>query len=191
MLSHTVLAFSLLSSVAATAAATPPVPDAAQGLGPGLHIHLEQDVDAPADATWRALADDYVGVADWTTTVADSWVMAEADVPEGLTAHADAPVIGRMVKGKLGVLSETLVEFDDGGRTFTFQAGGLPRMLAYSQNTQRVAELPDGRSRITFDIYVVPNLPKMMHSKIDKRFRKKMAAILVEFRDHIEAAQPE
>ncbi len=181
------LLLALTGLAAASPAAAPAIPAAAQDLPVGLHIHLEEEIAASADESWRVLAHEYVDVASWTGTVKKSWEMTQEDVPEGVAAHADAPVIGRMVKGGLGVISETLVAYDDAGRTFTFQAGGLPKMIAYSQNTQRVVELSDGRSRITWDIYVVPNGPKMLRNKIEKRFAKKLGATLIEARDHIEA----
>ncbi len=184
---YLLLAASLAAAAPSPAAEPPPVPAAAQDLPLGLHIHLEEEVAASADESWSMLAHDYVDVADWTGTVVKSWEMTDADVPAGMAAHADAPVIGRMVKSKLGVISETLVAYDDAGRTFTFRAGGLPAVLAYSQNTQHVIELPDGRSKITWDIYVVPNGPPMLRKKIEKRFTRNLGRVLLEARDRIEA----
>ncbi len=180
--------FLIAASLAAVAGTpTSDIPAAAAHLPEGVHVHLETEVDASTDASWAMLAHEYVGVSDWTTTVKNSWVMTPSDVPEGVAADADAPVIGRMVKSKLGVISETLVNYDEAGKTFTFRAGGLPSIIAYSQSTQQVVDLGDGRSKITWDIYMVPNVPPTMHKRLEKRFQRKLGAVLEEARVRIEA----
>jgi len=137
----------LISSVLAAE-----VPAAAEGLGKGMHIQLTQSVEAPAEDAWRVLAHEYVALDSWSSMVEASREMSEADLPEGYAPDPDAPVIGRVVTTGFGEVSETLVDYDEAAMTFTFRAGGLPKMLAYSQNTHRVLDDGDGSSTITYDI---------------------------------------
>jgi hypothetical protein len=162
------MSLSLTAFLGLFAAAAPvDVPPLAAELPTGVAIHLERDIDAPAATVWGLLAHDYVAIDAWEHRVQASRAMTEADLPAGVVAHADAPVVGRIVNTGLGEIAETLIEYDEDGRSFTFHAAGLPPILRYAQNTQSVVDLGDGRSRVTFDIYLVPKrgLPKKMLAK--------------------------
>ena len=180
----------LLAASANAAAGT--VPPEAADLPAGVHIHLEREVDASAEEAWRVLAHEYVDVAVWSTSTAESWEMTAADVPEGYTPDPDAPVIGRVLtSAKFGEITETLVMYDEEGRSFRFAGGGLPKIMPYAGNTQSVVDLGDGRSKIVFDIYFVPKGPaKLMKGKIKKVFERGLGRSLDEAATYIETGTP-
>jgi len=177
-------------SFAGAPATTAEVPEAAAALPQGLHISLEQAVDAPASEVWGLLAHDYVSINDWSSVVLASREMLESDLPEGFAADADAPVIGRIVTSGFGDVSETLVMYDEDEKTFTFRAGGLPGFIAYSQNTHAVLDMGDGTSLITYDIYLVPKGPmRLMKGKLERRFQEVLGHHLEEAKDYIETGE--
>ncbi|MFT5680918.1 MAG: hypothetical protein ACI8RZ_001824 [Myxococcota bacterium] len=168
-------------------AAEPAIPAAAEGLGKGMHIHLEQTIAAPADEVWRVLAHEYVGVDVWSSIVLASRPMTTADLSEGTTSDPDAPVIGRVVTSGFGDVTEALVMYDEADRTFTFRAGNLPGIIAYSQNTHEVHDLGDGTSTVTFDIYVVPKgVMRLMKGKLRSKLSEGLGHHLEEAAAYIE-----
>ena len=73
------------------------------------------------------------------------------------------------------------MDYDEEAMTFTFRAGGLPDIIAYSQNTQSVVDHGDGTSTVRFDIYMVPKGPaKLMKRKLKRRFEENLGHVLVE-----------
>ena len=176
--------------VAARELAEAGVPPEAAGLGKAVRLHLERDVEASADATWALLAHDYANVAAWSSTTATSWPMTADQVPVGLSADDDAPEIGRVLTSeRFGEITETLVMYDEDARTFRFATGGLPSLMAYAGNTHAVHDLGDGRSRITFDVYLVPKGPMRLFSgKIERRFEAALTRTLDEAATAIEAS---
>ncbi len=168
-------------------AAEPAIPAAAADLGRGMHIHLEQTVDAPADEAWRVLAHEYVGVDAWSSTVLASRPMTEADLTEGYSSDPAAPVIGRVVTSGFGDVTEALVMYDEAGKTFTFRAGNLPGIIAYSQNTHTVTALSDGTSLVAYDIYVVPGgVMRLMKGKLRSKMTTGLGHHLEEAAAYIE-----
>ena len=184
-----VTAASLLLSSAVMAWDVPPE---AADLGAGVHIHIEREVNASAAQAWAVLAHDYVDVADWSTSTTQSRAMTAAEVPAGLTPDPAAPVPGRVqVSEKFGEITETLVMYDEAGRSFRFVGGGLPGFLPYAGNTQSVVDLGDGRSRIAFDIYFVPRGPaKLLKGRFEKKFEAGLGRALDEAVVYIETGEP-
>jgi hypothetical protein len=176
----------MILALATLSAALAAPPAAAADLGPGIEIHIEREIEASADAVWGLVAHEYADVG-WSSMVVSSREMLEADLPKGIVADSAAPVIGRMVTTGFGEVSETLVAYDDTARAFTFRAGGLPGFIAYSQNTHTVTALDDGRSSLSFDIYVVPKGPmRLMKNRLKKRFAENISHHMDEAKAEVE-----
>ena len=176
----------------AASALSQTVPTEAADLGPGVHIHVEREVNASADAAWALLAHDFADIESWSSKVVASRAMTTEDVPARFSVDPDAPLPGRVVTaGKFGELTETLVMYDEAGKTFRFAGDGLPKILPYAGNTQAVVDLGQGRSRVTWDIYVVPKgMAKLMKGKIAKRMESGLSQTLDEAVAAIEASEP-
>ncbi|MCB9795836.1 MAG: SRPBCC family protein [Alphaproteobacteria bacterium] len=167
-------------------------PEEARGLGRGISLRLEREINAPAAQAWRVLADEYVDVATWSTTTERSWEMREADLSDGLVPDAAAPVIGRMLlSGRFGEISEVLTLFDAEHMRLRFATGHLPAVLAYAGNTQSVTALGPERCRVCFDIYLVPRGPAWLLSGAFKRvFARGLGRAIDDLVTYVETGRP-
>ncbi len=93
-----------------------------------MDIHIETDINAPADDVWAVLGSRFAEIASWSSTVQSSRPLASEDVPPGFTVAAEAPVPGRETTTRAGTLREFLTEYSDSERVLTFRADGLPRV---------------------------------------------------------------
>lgn len=177
------------SLLALTAAASEPVPAAAADLGKGMHIQVSRTIDASLEETWALFADDFAGISAWSAGVEASRELAAAELPEGFSADGDAPMLGRVVTVGGKEQSHVLVDFDSTGGTFTFRSSDLPPVMAYAQNAHTIEALPDGRTRVSVDVYLVPRgLGRLLSGKIAEKFTGYMDGYLSEAQAHLESA---
>lgn len=83
-------------------------------------------VDAPADQVWEVLARRFGDISAWASAVSES---ASVPSPTGEPVGA-----GRTVRTSFGELRETLVRYDERGRSLGYRAEGLPFPVAGSTN---------------------------------------------------------
>lgn len=151
-------------------------PDVAKG----IQIHLERTVDASADRAWSFLGDDFAQMGTWAEGL-ESRALLHEEVPDGIAADPDAPVPGRMVDDGRREQVQVLVDFDAAARSFTFQAGNPPGVLAYAHNQHTIVDLGDGRSRVELDIVLVPKgIATLLKGKLQRKFSAYMEAYLDE-----------
>src|SRR6266545_1705961 len=81
-------------------------------------------VEAPAEAVWQVIADGFDRIGQWATAIPAS---AAYPVPDPATG---APVPGRVCRTGVALVpevTETIVAFDDAGRSLTYEAtAGMP-----------------------------------------------------------------
>lgn len=178
------MVFALLSLSLPSLAAD--VPEAAEGLGNGVHVVVTETFDAPPTAVW-AMFSDFAAIDQWSSGIDASRAMTRSDLPEGYEPDPDAPMIGRVVTTNGREQTNTLVDYDDGAMRLTFRAGGLPRVLRYAQNTHTVEPLEGGGSRVTVEVYLVPGgVAKLFRSKIERKFTGYMIDYLAQAKRHVE-----
>ncbi|MEM7028571.1 MAG: SRPBCC family protein [Chloroflexota bacterium] len=115
-------------------------------------IHLEEEVNAPADEVWAVLAHRFAEIGDWAPNIEWSRAITQDQIPDGFVVAPSAPVPGRVTPNPLGDVSEVLTVYSEEERAFTFDADGLPAIVTHTTNSTRVTELDDGRSLVTFDV---------------------------------------
>jgi len=82
-----------------------------------------------------------------------------------------------------------LTDYDEAAGTFTFRSAGLPPVMAYAQNTHTIEALPDGRTQVWVDVYIVPRgIAKLMRGKLAETFTEYMEAYLDESRAQLEGS---
>jgi hypothetical protein len=105
-------------------------------------------VNAPADVVWRVVAGGFDRIGEWATAIPSS---AAYPVVESATG---APVPGRVCRTGVALVpevTETIVAFDDAGRTLTYGAtGGMPHFVTLARNRWWVTAKGDRQSRVTF-----------------------------------------
>jgi hypothetical protein len=153
-----------------TWATTIPSPGIAAEAGDG-HAHgmtelcTDLIVAAPADHVWEVIGPGFDRIGDWATAIPTSTAItnpptarsaadaATCDGPRLPVAVAiDAPVVGRVCRTGIRLVpevAETLIAYDDAGRTLTYQASGMPAFVALARNTWTVTPIDAHRCRVS------------------------------------------
>src|SRR6266545_3636152 len=102
-------------------------------------------VEAPAEAVWQVIADGFDRIGQWATAIPAS---AAYPVPDPATG---APVPGRVCRTGVALVpevTETIVAFDDAGRSLTYEAtAGMPAFVTLARNRWQVTAVGD-RARV-------------------------------------------
>jgi hypothetical protein len=120
-------------------------------------------VVAPADQVWEVIGPGFDRIGDWATAIpastatppsaraaADSATRGGLRLP--VAAAIDAPVVGRVCRTGIRLVpevTETLIAYDDAGRTLTYQASGMPAFVALARNTWTVTPIDAHRCRVS------------------------------------------
>lgn len=151
-------------------------------------VHLEQNIDAPADAVWNTLGTQFADIDSWASFVKSSRALADDEIPASVTVAPGAPVPGRETT-TLATLKEVLVAYSDNDRSLKFTAIGLPPIVKVMQNTQTVHETATG-SKVTFDIEMEFLGPFSILGKVmSRRMAKTFPGVLIDLKNHVEDSQ--
>lgn len=105
-------------------------------------------VQAPADAVWQVVAGGFDRIGEWATAIPSS---SACPVPVPVS---DAPVPGRVCRTGVALVpevTETIVAFDDAGRTLTYEAtAGMPSFVTLARNRWQVTADGERRSQVIF-----------------------------------------
>ncbi|TNE85056.1 MAG: SRPBCC family protein [Deltaproteobacteria bacterium] len=143
-----------------------------------MHVHIETEIDAPAQVVWQVLAHEFGTIETWSSTVVSSRALTVDELPDDARVDPAAPVAARQTTSAFVTAREYFTAFDDAGMVFTFAALDLPFFLTRAMNTSRVEALDAGRSRVTFDVDMVLWGPFALGSGLMKaRFTKAMRAV--------------
>ena len=114
-------------------------------------------IAAPAPAVWKVIGPGFARIGEWATAIRTS--TGQPDDPgrpsrstgSGLAA---APVTGRVCTTGLAIVpqvTETLLAYDDDGRSLTYEASGLPSFVTVARNTWTVDQLDGDTCVLTLD----------------------------------------
>jgi hypothetical protein len=105
-------------------------------------------IDAPADTVWQVIAHEFDRIGNWATAIPASHTL-------DAVSAVGAPVAGRVCQTGLRMapaVSETVVAYDETGRTLTYEAtDGIPAFVTLARNQWQVTALDERRSRVSFD----------------------------------------
>jgi len=132
---------------------------------PELSVNLI--IAAPADRVWTVIGPGFDRIGQWATAIPASTATPAATVvstdrsgpgtaPTGagrlpVVPVLDAPVTGRVCTTGIRLLpqvTETLIAYDDAGRTLTYEASGMPTFVELARNTWTVIAIDDHRCRV-------------------------------------------
>ncbi|HET9142303.1 SRPBCC family protein, partial [Actinophytocola sp.] len=106
-------------------------------------------MEAPAEAVWEVVAHRFDRMGEWATAIEASTALAGAPGTQG------APVAGRVCRTGVRLVpevAETIVAYDEVGRTLTYEAtSGMPGFVRQARNRWQVTALDGGRSRVAFN----------------------------------------
>lgn len=148
-----------------------------------LTIDSEIEINAPADLVWKKLAklDD---VQHWAESVRTA--RYATDQTEGVGAKRVCEVDG------LGTLNETITEWE-AGKSLTYTAEGMPRVVKHVQNTWHLQEITPERTRVVSQIQLNTRYGAagafFARVMMKPQLEGFMKTALGEFRDFVEEAR--
>ena len=155
-----------------------------------IDVHIETEINAPADEVWKVLAHQFSEINQWSATVEKSWAVDASDVPAGFEVAPDAPVAGRVTISPVLEATEILTMYSDENKEFTFRAAGLPFFVNLIQNTQRVVPIDDENSMITFDVHMEPSgIFKVINPILASRFGGTFGQVQQDLKVYVESGQ--
>lgn len=151
-------------------------------------IHIETEINAPAEDVWAALAHEFAEIDKWSSTVSESRAIDASEVPDGWEVAPTAPIPGRETTSPAGAFREIFTMYSDENMEFTFRADGLPSIIAYMADTQRVIHLAEGRSLVTFDVTMeAKGSFKVLGPILKGRFASTFGLVQEELKAYVEA----
>ncbi|MEL6405714.1 MAG: SRPBCC family protein [Chloroflexota bacterium] len=104
-------------------------------------------INAPASEVWRVVAHDFAKIGTWATAVPKSVINTDVSIPEG------AQVGGRIcsVNG-FGDIYETFTAYDEAGKTYTFEAVGMPFFVTSAHNTWQVKAIDQNTTHVSYEV---------------------------------------
>jgi hypothetical protein len=123
---------------------------------------INLDIAAPADRVWDVIGPRFDRIGDWATAIpastaiparppgSDAATTSAAQLPVAAGA-INAPVAGRVCQTGIPLIPEvveTLIAYDDTGRTLTYQASGMPVFVTLARNTWTVIPIDAERCRV-------------------------------------------
>jgi carbon monoxide dehydrogenase subunit G len=124
-----------------------------------MKLASQLKINAPAERVWKVVAHDFAQVGEWASGVAHSKANKNVPTPEGAT------VGGRVcnVPG-FGTVTETFTSYDEVGKTYTFEATGLPFFVTKAFNSWRVRAVDANTTEVSFqaEMHLMPILGSLM-----------------------------
>jgi hypothetical protein len=116
-----------------------------------VKVSSETIIDASADRVWEIVGHQFTRIGEWATAI-------PASRPSSQTpGAAEAPVAGRVCETGLPMVpavEETILAYDEGGRTLTYAGAGLPRFVREARNQWSVIPLDDQRARVRVEAII-------------------------------------
>ena len=155
-----------------------------------MQVHIETEINAPAEKVWQILAHQFADMADWTNTLSESRIVDKNELPKGLKIAANAPVPARETTSSFAKAIEVISDYSEEKMTLTFEAANLPPILSTAANTQRVVAKDANNCLITFDMNIgLKGVFKIMTPVMKRRFQSTMGKVQQELKIYAETGQ--
>ena len=154
-----------------------------------MKLHLEQPINASADKVWTVLAHQFEDIAAWSDTVNESRALDRSEIPADVKPAAHAPALGRETIAGPGIkLKEVITAYSEDNRELTFEGIGLPRIMRFAKDTQRVTATGANTCLLTFDVHVEPKGAfKVINPLLKRRMASTFSKIQQELKHYTES----
>lgn len=151
-----------------------------------MELHIETEINAPADKVWDILAHQFGDIASWTSTLSESRIVNAAQYPEFIAAST-APIPARETTSTFIKAVEIITEYSEEEMQLTFDAVGLPPFMSSARNRQQVIAKGPQRSVVSFDFSIgLKHMFNIMSPLLKSRFRKTMSGVQQELKLYVE-----
>ena len=155
-----------------------------------MDVHIEREINAPAEKVWEILAHQFGNMANWTATLSESRAVDASQYPE-FKAASTAPVPARETTSSFAQAIEIITEYSEEEMQLTFDAVGLPPFMSSARNTQRVVAQGPDKSVISFDFRIgLKHVFNIMSPLVKRRFGKTMGGVQRELKFYAETGEP-
>ncbi len=156
-----------------------------------MQVHIETEINAPAEAVWQILAHQFADMAVWTDTLVESRVVDLSELSEGITIATNAPVPARETTSSFAPKAiEVIKEYSEEKMELTFEAANLPPILSKAANTQRVIAKGPNQCLVTFDLNIgLKGIFKLFEPILKRRFHSTMSKVQGELKVYSETKQ--
>ncbi len=155
-----------------------------------MELHIETEINAPAEKVWEIIAHQFGDMADWTKTLSESRVV-DADKYSEFKAAPTAPVPARETTSSFAKAVEIITAYSEKQMELTFDAAGLPPFMSYARNTQRIISKGSNKSVVSFDFHIgLKHIFNLMSPLLKSRFRKTMGGVQRELKFYAETGKP-
>jgi hypothetical protein len=113
-----------------------------------VKLSNETIVEVSADRVWEIIAHEFADIGEWAGAIA-----ASRPTPQQ-PGSVDAPVAGRVCETGLRMfprVEETIVSYDETGKTLTYTGAGLPAFVGEARNRWQVTPVDAQRARVRID----------------------------------------
>lgn len=154
-----------------------------------MDVHIETQINAPADKVWDILGRRFAEIAQWASVVESSRAAESSEVPTDFEVDPSAPVPGRVTTTRLGTLTEILVKYSDDSREFIFKGANLPPIFSLAQNHSRIVEQGPDQSVVMFDITIEPrSIFKLFSPVLRRRFNATWGGVQRDLKRYAESS---
>jgi Polyketide cyclase / dehydrase and lipid transport len=116
-------------------------------------LSTDLTIDAPAGQVWEAIGPGFARIGDWATRIpASTAIAAPGPAAAATPAVVSAPIAARTcITGAplMPQITETLIAYDEGSHTLTYQARGLPAFITTARSTWTITPAGEGSCRVT------------------------------------------
>ena len=155
-----------------------------------MELHIETEINAPAEKVWEILAHQFGNMADWTATLSESRAVDASRYPE-FKAAPTAPIPARETTSSFAKAVEIITKYDEEKMMLAFDAVGLPPLMSSARNTQCVIAKGPNKSVISFDFRIgLKHIFNVMSPFLKRRFGKTMGGVQRELKLYAETGKP-
>ncbi len=155
-------------------------------------MHIETEIEAPADKVWQILAHQFVDISEWSTLINESRLIPINEIPKGYEPTPSAPAPARQTESSIGpTLIEVITHYSEEEKKLTFEGADMPALFfVYAKDTQSVIPISEGKSKLTFDIDIkLRGLFQVFNSILESRFSSTMAEVQNDLKIYAETGQ--
>ncbi len=154
-----------------------------------MELHIETEINAPAEKVWEILAHQFAEIGEWSSTVKESRELSAGEIPSRFIPASNAPALGRETIAGPGVkLKEVITEYSEEKMELTFEGIDLPPLVFNSgKDTQSVISKGSNKCLLTFDVDMQPRgIFKVINPLLKRRMGSTFGAIQKELKVHAE-----
>ena len=148
-----------------------------------MQIERQVTIDAPADEVWKVLAHRFGDVSKWASSVSRSTYEPSTS---GDTVGSE-----RFCATSFGDLKETIVRYDEAGKSLSYRAEGLPSVVTEGVNTWAVHPSGNNHSVVSMraEMTLKPGIGLVVGPVMKLQLGKALGQVVDELKYYVETGQ--